>query len=129
MTKVLSIISSIVHPFQKVCGNCHVANVIIFARGGVYYNACCSKSIVQKLNFFDSSIATNDKLVLLIIKGKWLETIVHMTKFEFLICFVQNKFDFSFQFTFMVNFDYCSHLPLLPFKKTSNNSSYKQKLV
>jgi hypothetical protein len=50
LTKVLSIISSATPPFQKICGNCQVPNVIIFPTGGVHYNVCCSKSIVQILN-------------------------------------------------------------------------------
>jgi hypothetical protein len=71
-------------PFQKVCGNCHVANVAISAIGGVYYNAHCSKSTVQKLGFLRDSIVTNDELVLLTIEGEWLEAIMYMTKLEFL---------------------------------------------
>jgi len=66
-------------PFQKVCGNYHVVDVTISPIGGVYCNAYHSKSMVQKLGFFRGSITTNDELVLLIIKGKWFEVIVHMT--------------------------------------------------
>jgi hypothetical protein len=83
VTKVLSIAIPIALPFQKVCENCHVVNVTISPTCGVYYNVC-SKSIVQKLSFLHGSITTNDEFVLLIIKCKWLETIVHMTKSEFL---------------------------------------------
>jgi hypothetical protein len=79
----VSIASFVTLPFQKVCGNCHVTDVIISPIGGVYYNACHSKSTSQKLSFFCGSIATNDELVLLTIEGKWLEIIVHMTEFEF----------------------------------------------
>ncbi len=61
-------------PFQNICGNCHVANVTISTIGGVYYNACCSKSMVQKLGFLHDSIATNDEHVLLTIDGNWLES-------------------------------------------------------
>jgi hypothetical protein len=75
--------SPITHPFQKVSRNCHVANVTISPTGGVYCNTCHSKSTIQKLGFFHSSIATNDELVLFTIKGKWLETIVHMTIWSF----------------------------------------------
>ncbi len=81
---MLSIASHVTLPFQKVCGNYHVVDIIIFPMGGVHYNTCFSKSIVQKLGFFHSSIATNDELVLLTIECKWLKIIVHMTKFEFL---------------------------------------------
>ncbi len=84
MIEVLSITNLVVLPFQKVCENYHVANVTISPASSVYYNICCSKSIVQKLGFFRGSIATNDEHVLLTIKGKWLEAIVHMTKSEFL---------------------------------------------
>jgi hypothetical protein len=82
--EVLSIASPTTPPFQKVCENCHVADVTISPTSGVYYNAYCSKSMVQNLSFFCGSIATNDELVLWTIEGKWLETIVYMTNFEFL---------------------------------------------
>jgi hypothetical protein len=81
---MLSIINPIAPSFQKVCGNYHVANVINSLMGGVHYNACCSKSIVQKLGFLDGSIITNNEPILLTIEGKWLEKIVHMTKSKFL---------------------------------------------
>jgi hypothetical protein len=80
----LSIVSLTTPPFQKVCGNCHVANVTISLTGGVYCNACHSKSKVQNFGFFHGSIATNDEPMLLTIEGKWLETIMHMTETEFL---------------------------------------------
>jgi hypothetical protein len=44
----------------------------------------CSKSKVHKSSFLRGSITTNDGPILSTIEGKWLETIVHMTKFEFL---------------------------------------------
>jgi hypothetical protein len=47
-------------------------------------NICHSKSIVQKLSFLRVCIVINDELVLLIIKGKWFEAIVHMIEFKFL---------------------------------------------
>jgi hypothetical protein len=81
---MLSIVSPTTLPFQKICGNCHVANVIIFPTSSVYCNACRSKSTIQKLSFLCGSIATNDEHMLLIIKGKWLEAIVHVIKSEFL---------------------------------------------
>jgi hypothetical protein len=84
MTKVLSITSPVTPSFQKVCGNCHVPYVIIFPTSGVHYNVCCSKSIVQKLNYLHDSITTNDEPMLLTIEGKWLEVIAHMIEFEFL---------------------------------------------
>jgi hypothetical protein len=84
MTKVLSIVSLIALPFQKVCGNCHVIDVIISPIGGGHCNACCSKSMVQKLSFIYSSIAPNDEFVLLTINSKWFEIIVHLKKIEFL---------------------------------------------
>jgi len=40
--------------------------------------------MIQKSRFFCDSIATNDELVLLTIEGKWLEAILHMTKYELL---------------------------------------------
>jgi len=67
------------HLHFKKYGNCHVTNITIFPTCGVYYNICHLKSTVQKLGFFHGSSATNDEPVLLIIKGKWLKTIMHMT--------------------------------------------------
>jgi len=84
VTIVLSIVNPNALPFQKVCENYHVIDVIICPMGVVYCNACHSKWIVQKLSFLRSSIATNDEPMLLTIESKWLETIVHMTKSEFL---------------------------------------------
>jgi hypothetical protein len=84
VTKVLSIVNLIAPPFQKVCGNCHIVDVIISPTGSVNRNVCCSKSMIQKSGFLHGSIATNDELVLLTIEGKWLEAIMHMTAFEFL---------------------------------------------
>ncbi len=126
VTEVLSITALVTPPFQKVCRNCHVANVIISLAGGVYCNTCHSKSTVQKLGFLRGSTATNDDHVLLTIEGKWLEAILRM---NYWICFIQNKFNFAFQFAFMVNFNCCPHLPLLAFKKTSNNLFHKQKPI
>jgi hypothetical protein len=70
MTKVLSITNLIALPFQKICGNCHIVDVIISSMGGVHCNGCHSKSMVQKLGFFRGFIAINDELMLLIIEGK-----------------------------------------------------------
>ncbi len=81
---VLSIASLIMPPFQKVCGNCHIADVIISPMGNVHCNARHSKSTIQKSGFLRDSIATNDEHVLLITGGKWLEAIVHMTESKFL---------------------------------------------
>jgi hypothetical protein len=83
MTGMLLIIRPTTPMFQKICGNCHVANIIIFPTSGIHCSACYSKSKVQKLNFFHGSITTNDELVLLIIKRKCLEVIVHMIESEF----------------------------------------------
>jgi hypothetical protein len=52
--------------------------------GDVHYNVCCSKSKVHKLGFLWSFIATTNEPILFTIEGKWLEVIVHITKFEFL---------------------------------------------
>ncbi len=84
VTGVLSIISLVVPPFQKKIENCHVAHVIISQTSGVHSNVCHSKSTVQKSSFLHGSIATNNEHVLLTIEGKWFETIVHITKVEFL---------------------------------------------
>jgi len=81
---VLFIPSLVVLPFQKKFGNCHVVDATIFPASGVYYNTYQSKSMVQKLGFLCGFIAINDELVLLTIKGKRIEAIVHMTESEFL---------------------------------------------
>jgi len=65
----LSIASLVVLPFQKVCGNCHIADVINSPMDYVHYNTC-SKSIIQNSGFFHDSITTNDEAVLSIIEGK-----------------------------------------------------------
>jgi hypothetical protein len=59
-----------VFPFQKVCANCHVIDVITSPMGSVHCNVCHSKSTVKKLGFLHGSIATNDEHVLLTIEGK-----------------------------------------------------------
>ncbi len=81
---MLSITSLVAPSFQKICGTCHVLDVIISPMGGVYCNDCCSKSMVQNLGFFHGSIVTNDEPMLLTIENKWFEAIVHMIEFEFL---------------------------------------------
>ncbi len=82
--KGATIPSPIVPPFQKVCGNCRIMDVIISPTGGVHCNAHHSKSTIQKSGFLRGSIATNDEHVSLIIEGKWFEAIVHMMKSKFL---------------------------------------------
>jgi hypothetical protein len=49
---MLSIANLVVPPFQKVCANCHVADVTISPISGVYYNVYRSKSMTQKLGSF-----------------------------------------------------------------------------
>jgi hypothetical protein len=56
----------------------------IFPTSGVYCNTYHSNPTIQKLGFLHHSITTNDEPMLLTIEGKWLEVIVHMTKFKFL---------------------------------------------
>jgi hypothetical protein len=80
----LSITNLIIPTFQKMCGNCHVIDVIICSMGDVHCSACHSKSKVHKSCFFKGSIATNDWFILLSIEGNQFEAIMHMTKFEFL---------------------------------------------
>jgi hypothetical protein len=84
LVEVLFITNLVAFPFQKVCGNCYVIDVIICSTSHVDYNARHSKSKVHKSSFLQGSIATNDGPILLSIEGKWLETIVHMAKFGFL---------------------------------------------
>jgi len=94
---VLSITSPIVPPFQKVCGNCHIADVIISPMGSVHYNPCCSKSTIQKSCFLHDSITTNDEHALLTIKAKWFEVIMHMMESEFFI-FASSKTNSTLHF-------------------------------
>jgi len=83
--RVLFITNLATLPFQKMCGNRHVTlNVIICSTCDVHCNVCHSKSKVHKSSFLWGSIATNDGHILLTIKGKWLETVVHMIEIEFL---------------------------------------------
>jgi hypothetical protein len=85
LSKVLSLIAHpTAPPFQKFCGNYCLIDIIISLIGDVYSNACCSKSKAVKSEFMCATIITNEEPMLLTIKGKWLEAIVHMTKFVFL---------------------------------------------
>ncbi len=83
----------------------------------------------SKIRLFSWFHCSNDEPMLLTIEGKWLEAIAHMKNLNSWICFIQNKINFSFQFAFMVNYNFQPHLPLLALKKTSNNLSHKQKSV
>jgi len=62
---VLSIANFITYPFEKMCGNYLVADVIICLTSDVHYNAH----------------------ILLTTKGKWLEAVVHIIEFEILNLF------------------------------------------
>ncbi len=84
MTWVLSIINLTTPPFQKMCKNYHVIDVIICSMSDVHCNACHSKSNVHNSSFLRDSIATKDDPILLTIERKWLEVVVHMKEFEFL---------------------------------------------
>jgi hypothetical protein len=66
----LSIASLVAPPFQKVCGNCHITNLIISPMGYVHYNTYRSKSTIQNSGFFHDSITTNDEPMLSTIDGK-----------------------------------------------------------
>ncbi len=80
----------------------------------------------QQLGFLCGSIATNDEHVLLTIEGKWLEAIMHMTKFEFLYL----NHPKQVQLFISIHIHSCRpHLPLLAFKKTCNNLSHKGKPI
>jgi hypothetical protein len=129
LIKVLSIIANpMAPPFQKVCGNYCLIDIIISPTGDVYSNACCSKSKVVKFEFMCATIITSEEPMLLTIKGKWLEAIVHMC-----LCFwlylIRNKLNSSFPFGFIINFIDRLHLPLLVFTKIMNNFCRKWNLV
>jgi hypothetical protein len=127
--RVLSIDNLVAPPFKILWANCHVAKVTICPTSGVYCNACCSKSTIQKLNFFRGSIATMINLCYWLLKANGLKQLCIWQNLNSWIYFYQNKFNSFFQFIFMVNFACQPHLPLLAFKKTSNNLSHKQKPI
>jgi hypothetical protein len=129
VTRVLSITIPIAPPFQKVCENCHVANVTISPTCNVYCNTCCSKSIVKKLGFLHGSITTNDEHMLLIIKCKWLEAIVHMTEFKFLDLPCLKQVQLFISICIHGKFHLLTTSALVGFQKKSNNLSHKWKLV
>jgi mRNA-degrading endonuclease HigB of HigAB toxin-antitoxin module len=113
--------SLVTPPFQKVCDNRRVANIIISLTSDVHCNVCRSKPKDVKYGFLCATILTSKKHMLLTIEGKWLKTIVHMIEFTFWLCLVKNKFSYSSPFGFVVNFIYCRHLTLLVFTKILNN--------
>jgi hypothetical protein len=49
---VLPIASLVTPPFQIVCGNAHIADVIISPMSSVHYNVYCSKINDSKIGFF-----------------------------------------------------------------------------
>jgi hypothetical protein len=56
---VLSIVNHTTPPFQKVCGNCHVTNIIILPTSDVHCNVCHSKSKVGKFVVACVTLANN----------------------------------------------------------------------
>jgi BarA-like signal transduction histidine kinase len=71
-------------PFQKVCGNRCVANIIILPIGHVHCNVCYSKSMAKKSRFLSATITTCKEPMLLTIENKWLEAILCMIESMFL---------------------------------------------
>jgi len=67
---VLSITTPTTPPFQEVCGNCHLVDIIISLIGDVHCNVCQSKSKVIKSRFLRATIATSKEPILLTIEGK-----------------------------------------------------------
>jgi len=108
---VLSIASFATPPFQKVCGNRHVANIIISLTSDVHCNVCRSKPKDVNFEFLCATILTIEKHMLLTIEGKWLETIVHMIEFTFLVSLRQK------QVQLLISIWICGKFYLLP---TSN---------
>jgi hypothetical protein len=105
--------------------NCHVVDVTISPTYGVYCNACCSKSTIQKLGFVRGFITTNDEFVLLTIEGKWFETIVHMTESEFLDLPCPKQVQLFISIRIHGKFHLSTTSTLVGFKKASNNLSHK----
>jgi hypothetical protein len=52
MTGVLSIVNLVAPPFQKVCGNCHVMDVIISPTGNFIVTLIVQNQQFQKSSFF-----------------------------------------------------------------------------
>jgi len=99
-------------------------DVIISPMSGVHCNACCPKSMVQKLSFLHGSIATSDELVLLTIEGKWFEAIVHMTKSKFLDLPHPKQIQLFISIRIHGKFQLSTTSAFVGFKKTSNNLSH-----
>jgi hypothetical protein len=108
---VLSITNLATPPFQKVCGNHRVANIIISLTNDVHCNVCCSKPKDINSKFLCATILTSEKHMLLTIEGKWLETIKHMIEFTFLVSLRQK------QVQLLISIWICGKFYLLP---TSN---------
>jgi hypothetical protein len=123
MIGVLSIANFITPPFQKVCGNYHVADVIICLTSDVHYNVYCSKSKVHKSGFCHTSITTNVGQILLTTKGKWLEVVVHMIEFEILNLFCPK------QVQLFVSICVCGKLQLLPTFALVGFQEYLQQFI
>jgi hypothetical protein len=66
---MLSIASLAKPPFQKVCGNRRVTNIIILLISDVHCNVCCSKPKDVKYGFLCATIPTSEKHMLTI-EGK-----------------------------------------------------------
>jgi len=107
---MLSITSLVAPSFQKICANCHVANVIISPMGDVHCNICHSKSIVQKYVFFVASLQPMMNLCYWLLNANGLKQLCIWQNLNSWICFLQNMFNSLFQFTFKVNFDCLPHL-------------------
>jgi hypothetical protein len=73
--------------------------------------------MVQKLGFPRGSIATNDELMLLTIKGKWLETIVHMIESKFLDLLCPKQVQFLISICIHGNFSLVNHICLCWFSR------------
>jgi hypothetical protein len=67
--------------------------VIVPTNGDVHYNVCHVKTTIKEASYLQVSIVTIKNLIIILIKGKWLEVVVSMLRVNFFIQ-TQNKFIF-----------------------------------
>jgi len=75
------------------------------------------KSTIQKSGFSPDSVATNDEPMLLTIEDKWLETIMHMAKSEFLDLLCPEQFQLFISTCIHGKFQLLSMLAFIRFQK------------
>jgi len=110
VTRVLSNNYPCYTSIPKVCGKCHVANIIICSTWDVHYNACHSKSKVHKSSFLWGSITKMDQYYwplrenglkkLCIWQFEFLN-LAHLKQVQFLVTIFCGKFQLLPTFAFV----------------------------